>query len=268
MAFNKKKKSLPIFLAIAGIFVFLHYTGITRPLENFFIFLAKPLSERFYNASSSVNKTYKNSQESEENINEKLKNLEAEVAKLMVLKADYQEVIDENTKLKGLIDFSDSGDFDIVAASVIAKENIDKDNRDLVINRGIKDGLSEGLAVTNEHGVLIGKIIEVKDSVSKICLSVNPECSFAASIQNQNKTQGIVAGNLSLTIKMSFIPQLEKIAVNDIVITSGLGGKVPRGLVIGEISEVKSETNEVWQEAIIDPPVDFENLTVVSVVKP
>jgi len=268
MAFNKKKKTLPILLVIAGIFVVLHYIGITRPLENFLIFLAKPLSEKLYNTSLSVNHSYKNSQKSEDDQNEKVKKLEAEKASLMVLKADYQEVIDENIKLKSLIDFSDSSDFGIVAASVIAKENIDKDNRDLLINRGLKDGLSDGLAVTDEHGVLVGKIIETKDSVAKICLSVNPECSFAASILNQNKTQGIVAGNLSLTIKMSFIPQLEKIAINDIVITSGLGGKVPRGLVIGKISEVKSETNEVWQEAIIDPPVDFNNLTVVSVILP
>lgn len=268
MSFNKKKRSLSIFLALAGIFVILHYIGLTRPLENFLIFLAKPVSERLYNISLFVNRSYESSQQSEEDISAKLKELEAEVSSLMVLKADYQEVMDENIKLKSLIDFTDSGDFGVVAASVIAKENIDKDNRDLVINRGLKDGLSEGLAVTDEHGVLVGKIIEAKDNISKICLSINPECSFAASIQNRNKTQGIVAGNLSLTIKMSFIPQLEKIAVSDIVITSGLGGKVPRGLVIGEISEVKSETNEVWQEAIIDPPVDFDNLTVVSVILP
>ncbi len=268
MVFNRKRKPLSIFLALAGVFIFLHYTGITRPLENFLVFLAQPISERFYNLSLLVNRNYESSQKSEEDVDAKLRELESEVASLMVLKADYQEVMDENMKLKSLIDFSDSGDFGMVAASVIAKENIDKDNRDLVINRGLKDGLSEGLAVTNEHGVLIGKIIESKDNISKICLSVNPECSFAASVQNQNKTQGIVAGNLSLTIKMSFIPQLEKISVGDIVITSGLGGKVPRGLVIGEISEVKSETNEVWQEAIIDPPVDFDNLTVVSVILP
>lgn len=266
MSFYKKKKTFPIFLLIACLLVIFHYSGLSKPLENFLVFLAKPVSSFFYNSSLFVNKAYEDSQESEEDYQEKINRLERELASLMVVKADYQEVIDENSKLKSLIDFADNNSFGVIAASVIAKENIDKENRDLVINRGLRDGLSDGLAVVDENGVLIGKIVETKESISKICLSVNPECSFAASVQNQNKTQGIVAGNLGLTIKMTFIPQLEKIFPGDIVITSGLGEKIPRGLVIGKISELKSEANEVWQEAIIDPPVNFNNLTVVSVI--
>jgi rod shape-determining protein MreC len=263
----RKKNPLTIFLAVFIILIFFHYTGLTKPLENFLLFLVKPLSGHFYNLSSSANRAY-NASQNQEDLNYKIKTLEEEVASLTVAKAGCQEALDENKKLEEMLNFTNENKFKLVVAGVIAKENIDKDNRDLVINRGLQDGLKTGLAVIDEQGILVGKVVEAKDSMARICLSVNPDCEFAASIQNQVKTQGLVGGVLGLTIKMSYIPQLEKLAVGDTVVTSGLGGLVPRGLVVGQISSIKSEDNEVWQEATINPPVNFNNLTVVSVVIP
>jgi rod shape-determining protein MreC len=263
----RKKNPLSLFLVIFGLLVIFHYAGIIKPLENFLFFLAKPIANRFYSLSSSAHQAYRDSQ-NQVDLNKKIKELEDKIAELSVEKADCREAIDGNLKLEKALNFRKENNFKLIAANVIAKENIDKDNRDLVINRGLKDNLKIGLAVVDEQGVLIGKVVEAKDSISRICLSINPNCEFAASIQNQTKTQGLVGGNLGLTIKMSYIPQLEKISIGDTIITSGLGGGIPRGLVVGQVTEVRSENNEVWQEAMIDPPVDFNNLTVVSVIIP
>jgi rod shape-determining protein MreC len=67
---------------------------------------------------------------------------------------------------------------------------------------------------------------------------------------------------------MNYIPQLEKVTVGDTVVTSGLSEDIPRGLVIGRVTNVKSISNEVWQTATIEPLLNFKNLTVVSVVIP
>ena len=124
------------------------------------------------------------------------------------------------------------------------------------------------LGLINEEGVVVGKIIDIKPGTAKICLTTSPGCQLAASLQNQNKTLGIVEGDLGLTIKMSYIPQLEKININDIVITSGLGGDIPRGLVIGKVQSVRNESNEIWQSATIEPLVNMDNLTVLAVIIP
>lgn len=246
--------------------VVLHYSGVLRPLERFFLYVSKPVASSFYNISLKTNKAYRDSQD--ENPYKIIDSLKKEISSLSVIKSEYQEVMDENLRLKELLGFVNENDFNLVLAAVVARESFESDSLDLIINKGAVNGLSLGLAVVNEQGILIGKIIEVKDSISKICLSINPGCEFAASIQNSGRTQGLVSGNLGLTAKMGYIPQLEKININDLVITSGLGGKIPRGLVIGKITEVRSEKNEVWQEAIIEAPLDFNNLTVVSAVIP
>lgn len=263
----KRRKSFVVFSLVLLLAIFLHYSGVSKPLENFLLFIVKPISASLYNLSSNTNQTYQNSQDLEDPF-ALIESLQREKASLMVQKSEYQEVIDENRRLKELLSFINENTFTLLPAAVIAQDNLDQDSQDLVINKGSNDGLSEGLAVVNEEGVLVGKIIEVKEVIAKMCLSINPGCQFAASIQNSDYTQGLVDGNLGLTVKMNYIPQLEKIDEGDIVISSGLGGKIPRGLVIGEIKEVNKENNEVWQEAIIEPPLAFNNLTIVSVVMP
>ncbi|MBN2854108.1 rod shape-determining protein MreC [Patescibacteria group bacterium] len=264
---TKRKKPFIIFLAILIVTIIFHYSGILRPLENFLLFSAKPLTKLFYNISLKTNSAFHESQQ-ELDPTTIIKKLQEEKAELIIEKSKYQEIVDENRRLKELLGFINENDFRLVLAGVIAQENLEQESRDLIINKGRLDGLSNGLAVVNEQGVLIGKIVEVKDSISKICLSITPGCEFASSLQNSDRTQGLVDGNLGLTVKMSYIPQLEKISIGDLVITSGLGGKIPRGLVIGQIISIRSESNEVWQEAIIEPPLDFNNLTVVSAVIP
>jgi len=266
MKLGKQKPFLIFFLILIALII-LHYAKVIRPLERFLLYISKPIAGSFYNSSLKTNQVYKQSQNDEDFLST-TKALEDEVASLVIAKANYQEVIDENRRLKELLGFINENEFKLVLAAVVANESLEQENRDLTINKGALDGLSSGLAVVNEQGILIGKITEVKDSISKICLSINPDCEFAASMQNEDRTQGLTSGNLGLTIKMNYIPQLEKISLGDLVITSGLGGRIPRGLVIGKVTEVNSENNEVWQEAIIEAPLDFNNLTVVSAVIP
>lgn len=262
----KKQKPFIIVLLVVISLVVLHYLGALRPLERFFFYVSKPVASSFYNISLKTNKAFNESQEDDPFLT--INKLQEEIASLSISKSEYKEVVDENIRLKELLGFDSKNDFNLVLAAVVAKENFEQDSQDLIINKGAIDGLSSGLAVVNEQGILIGKIVEVKESISKICLSINPGCEFSASIQNSGRTQGLVTGNLGLTAKMNYIPQLEKINTNDLVITSGLGGKIPRGLVIGRITEIRSEKNEVWQEAIIEASLDFNNLTIVSAVIP
>jgi len=264
----KRNNPIIIFLVVFGLLVFLHSVGALRPLENFFLNLIKPVSGQFYNVGNAVNKSYQD-RESQASLNAKIDGLTKEVAALTIANSQEKELIEENTKLRNLLKFINENNYKATAAAVVARESLvegSEDGQDLIINKGIKDGLSVGQGVVSEEGLIIGKIIEVKDTSAKICLTTSSECKLAAAIQNQTKTQGITDGDLGLTIKMNYIPQLEKVSPGDTVITSGLGGKIPRGLVIGKIIEVRNESNEVWQDATIEPIVNLNNLTVVAVI--
>lgn len=263
----KNNKSIIIFLAVSGLLIFFHSLGVLSPVENFLISVAKPISSRLYSWGSAVNHSYGADQDVA-SLQAQVDKLAREIAILTVANSRSLEIEKENKKLRDTLVFKNSNNFRLLLASVIAKEAGMEESRDLVINRGRQDGLSIGLGVISESGEIVGKIVDIKDNTSRMCLTTSPNCQFAASVQNQSRTQGITDGDLGLTIKMTYIPQLEKISPSDLIITSGLGEMIPRGLVIGKVTQVKNESNEVWQEATIEPLTNFDNLTIVSVVIP
>ena len=138
----------------------------------------------------------------------------------------------------------------------------------IIIDKGSRDGVSPGLAIVNGQGIIIGKVAEVKENISQVNLTNNSKCKLAATILNQEKTSGIAEGELGLTIKMKFIPQESEVAVGDIIVTSGLEQAIPRGLVIGKVTQVEKENNDIWQLATIESLVNTQDLVIVSVLIP
>ncbi len=266
----KKNNPILIFLVVFGLLVFLHGVGVLRPLENVILNWVKPVNGQFYQWGNMFSRSYTD-RETQATLSARVSELTNEVAALTVANSQQKEVLNENEKLRNLLKFVSDNKYKSVAAAVIARESITEETengQDLIINKGTSDGVAIGQGVVSEEGVIIGKVIEAKETSAKICLTTSPECKLAAAIQNQVQTQGITDGDLGLTIKMNYIPQLEKIAPGDTVISSGLGGSIPRGLVIGKIIEVRNESNEVWQDATIEPLVNLNNLTVVAVIIP
>ncbi len=266
----KKHKTVLILTVVLALLIFLHWLGALKPVEDFFVWLAKPLTSRFYRQGEAFNAAYSARQE-RQNLAAQVEALSQEVARLTVANANDYALAEENKQLRAQLDFISGHNFQAVTAGVIAQETAVEAtgaNQDLIINRGLKDGLRLGLGVISPTGVIIGKIVDLKDTTARVCLTTTPGCKLAAAVQNADQTQGLTDGDLGLTIKMSYIPQTEKIAADDLVVSSGLGGDIPHGLVIGKISHVINESNEVWQEATIVPLVNLSTLTVVSVIIP
>jgi len=264
---KKLKKYNPFikFLVAVVLLIFLHGIGLLSPLENFLLFLTKPLNAHLYSWSASLNNSYNVSQDPEV-LQAKIQELNKRISTLTVANSQYLEMDAENKKLRDALNFLSTNNFKAVTARIIAKQVQVNDNSDLVIDRGSRDGLTPGLGVVNEEGIIVGKIVNVKDTSATVCLTISSDCQLAAMIQNGTKTQGVTAGDLGLTIKMNYIPQLEKIAIGDMIVTSGLSDNIPRGLLIGKIAQVYNASNEVWQTATIEPLLNLDNLTIVSVI--
>ncbi|MDI3496197.1 MAG: rod shape-determining protein MreC [Patescibacteria group bacterium] len=265
----KRKNPFLILLAIFLLIIILHWGGVLQPVERLIFKAIRPLSNDLYLWGNNISASYEERTEKEELL-ARIEKLEAEVKTLAIDRAAYYEVLSENEKLRKQLDFVDNHNFSTVLAHVIAQEGLftTAQRRDLIIDKGRQAGLREGLAVISDGGIVIGKIVAVEEESARVCLTTTPGCQLAVSLQNEARTQGLSDGRLGLTIAMDYIPQLEKIAVSDIVITSGLSSEIPRGLVVGKVAEVKSESNEVWQSALIEPLLNFNNLTIVSVVLP
>ncbi len=258
------------YIAVIGLLVFLYAIGLLGPLESIVSKVLNPILFRAQLVSSSLNQKYQE-QTSKIDFAQTFHDQQAEISRLLSENAELKIVKEENEIMRKYLDFFSEHSYARVMAGVISRGNItDSASRIEVISidKGSRDGLYPGLAAINEEGVVIGKIAKVKEAMSEIHLVLNDECRLAATILGDDKTSGIVEGRLGLTMKMSFIPQSKNIVKGDIVVSSGLEELIPRGLVIGQVSELIKENNELWQEAVLDSSVDLDELIVVSILLP
>lgn len=264
-------------MAVITLLIFLHYSKLLNPVESFLSSKLKPIFKVFYSFSFDISQIYLKQTE-EIDLSAELKSARETINRLTAEKVDTKFLEEENLALRKQLNFLSKIGRRYLIANIISRgesKHDANDSRSIVIDRGSRDGLLPGLAVmsvlssaTSSQGVVIGKIINVKDNLSEVFLVTDKNCQLAAAILGETKTIGIVSGELGLTIKMEFIPQTENIRVGDLVATSGLEQNIPRGLLIGQVSKVVKENNAVWQNATIEPQIDLDSLSLVSILLP
>ncbi len=132
------------------------------------------------------------------------------------------------------------------------------------VDRGGDAKLDDGMAVLSTAG-LVGRIVSHNARTSKVLLITNPSSSVNAVVQGAPGATGVVNGTADGRLVMRYIPQSEPVKVNDLVVTSGLGGAFPRDLAIGRIVHVQSRDVDMFQEAAVEPFADFARLRHVLV---
>ena len=118
-----------------------------------------------------------------------------------------------------------------------------------------------------EEGMIIGKIIEVQDEISKAIILLDSNSKTAATFKGKERTLGIINGDHGLGMKMELIPQDENIANNDIVITSGTEEYIPYGFIIGSVTKVNKEANNFFQTAFVQPLISYNTIRIVTILK-
>jgi rod shape-determining protein MreC len=195
--------------------------------------------------------------------------LKEQVAELLQYKQYITEFQIENQELRNLLGFRErSFQYDLEAAEVIARDPSNWFNV-ISIDKGERHGIQKDMAVVTDKG-LAGYVISTTHSTSKVMLITDERSSVSAMIQ-RTRDNGVVKGSIdpapSGYLKMVFLPHDANLVKGDIVISSGLGGLIPKGIVIGEVEEANKESYELMQHAIIKPSVDFLKLERVFVIK-
>jgi len=130
---------------------------------------------------------------------------------------------------------------------------------------GSLQGVEIGMPVVSGGAGLVGRISQVGPRTSEVQLLTDTDSAVAALLQTSRVT-GLVVGQPDSTLQMEYIPQEEQIDVGDIVLTSGLGGVLPKGLVIGQVTEVLQMDYALFQSATVRPAIDFSRLELVLVI--
>ncbi len=135
----------------------------------------------------------------------------------------------------------------------------------LIVDKGSSDSVRAGAVVVAPQG-LLGRVVSVGANSSRILLITDSSSSVNVLLQTSRAT-GVATGQLGGTLLMKYIPQGEVVRQGDMVLTSGLGGNFPKGLIVGRVSQVRQKDIELFQEAVVESLIDFPRLEVVYIIR-
>lgn len=139
-------------------------------------------------------------------------------------------------------------------------------SRFLLIDKGSNDGLKVNQAVVFKDN-FIGRILEVDPKKSRVILGSDPDSRISAFSQSDSgKAKGILIGEFGSEMILDKILHEEPIKIGDLVYSEGQELEIPRGLILGQVSEVIEKDNEIFKKARVKPVFEIGDLEVVFVV--
>lgn len=196
--------------------------------------------------------------------------LQIDYMQLQYQYSQLEEEAQENDRLKALLEAQSRYDeLEPIYAKVIAKEA----GRwfDLFsINRGTLSGVSKGMAVISADG-LVGRVYEAGLNYAKVICIINGDSAVSCLIE-RTRDNGILKGQLSAasdddTCQMYYVPSVNDIMPGDSVVTSGLDGIYPKGLIVGTVTEVSRQSDTSSQYLSVKPAADFKHIEEVLVLQ-
>jgi rod shape-determining protein MreC len=136
--------------------------------------------------------------------------------------------------------------------------------KSILINKGTAQGLMVGFPVLNDQGI-IGRITECSWNVSRVMLIVDKSSNVSALLQG-SRTHGVLQGDGAAGCRLKYIPKTEEARIGDAVISSGLGGIFPKGIILGLVAAIDKRDGALFQRIDVQPSVDFSKLEEIVVL--
>jgi rod shape-determining protein MreC len=253
----------------------LRTTGQLGPVEDLTYRLFAPVQIALLDLTNGVTNLFGGFQDVN-TLRAQVRDLKARLDKLTVDEVRMGELENEVSQLREQLKYKQANpDYVLVGGSVLAANNPDQarvlgqDPSNLIysvtIDQGRAEGVAVGMPIVTPRG-LVGRVSEVGTEWARVLLIVDPSSSVNAVIQSSRAT-GVIQGYQNGMLIMKYLPQGEAVKVNDLVLTSGIGGSFPKRLVIGQVIEVHKRDTDLFQEALVRPSVDFNRLEFLLIMK-
>lgn len=177
--------------------------------------------------------------------------------------AELEEARLENERLQKIVGFIEASKLDALGARVIGRPPSAWEGS-LLIDRGSADGVKTGMPVLAPEG-LLGQTVEVTEHSAKVRLITDQRSGVAALIQ-ATRAEGVVRGSIEGLLSMEYVSRTSTVTVGDVVITSGMGGVYPKGLMIGEVETMELDDNDLYPSIVVRPTAQFEGIEEVVVL--
>lgn len=230
--------------------------NILTPIQKFFYLGSDFISDFIHPVANVWKLDGQNKKLREENI--KLQN------QIIKLKLKVQEIDDLENLYNALNYAKEKNIENYVTCNVIAKDPGNWFNL-FTIDAGLKDGITKNSTVMNGDG-LIGLVYEVGDTWAKVITIIDNRSRVSFEIlSDKNSNIGLINGSGDKNLKGYLFDTETKAEIGDYIVTSGLGLH-PKGIIIGKIKDVIVKEDELLENIIVEPNVNFKKLDRVFVI--
>lgn len=183
--------------------------------------------------------------------------LQAQNAELRKRNAELEEARLENERLKKLVGFAEAAGLDAKGAHVIGRPSSTWEGV-VVLDLGFEDGVTTGMPVLSAQGV-VGQVVESSLGSCRVRL-ITDQRSGAAALVQRTRATGVLRGSVDGGLTMDFVDRKFLPQRGDVVLTSGLGGVYPKGLLIGEVVDVDARPGDLFPHIVVESQVPFASL--------
>ena len=196
--------------------------------------------------------------------------LKSQLAEAQAEARDEKSAAEENERLRNLLDFKEKHtDYELESAKIVARSASNWSSA-YTIGKGSADGIKVGAPVITDTGVLTGTVKEVGTNWATVSTVIDAGTKIGATTSQSGST-GMIMGDYDLMqkgyAKLTYLPSDSQIFQGDTVLTSGVGGAFPEGLVVGSIDSVQTEAGGQVEYGLIKPGCDLNALVQVFVIK-
>lgn len=243
-------------------------TGFADPLTNLVGIVSTPFRNGINAVVNWTEEAYSDAFE-QDALKADYEQLKKDYAKLQEELREAQQAKDENERLRNLLGLKERRrELNFEAATVTAY-GADNWDSTLTISKGTDAGIAAGNCVVDEYGNLVGVVETVGTNWSTVMTIVDSDMEMGGLIARTNDA-AILEGDFDLMgqgkLKLSYLPETSELMAGDQVLTSGLSGMYPSGLVVGSIEEVRTDASGMNRYAGIVPETELNNLEQVFVV--
>lgn len=190
-------------------------------------------------------------------------------ARLLILERralKYAALASENNELRRLMNSSEVLDDRVIVGEVVGVSP-DPFSHEVIINKGRRDGVVPGQAILDAHG-LMGQVVQSSQLTSRVLLVSDSSHAVPVEVVRNGLRAILLGTGDTHTLDLVHVPDTADIQEGDLLVSSGLGGRFPRGYPVAEVSRITKEPGEPFVSIEAAPKAQLNQSRLVLVVFP
>lgn len=249
--------------AMIALLIFLARAGNTAPFENIILRATVPVTATALHAWRSV-AAVGGAAIDMRNVGEEVAALREENQRLQAEAARRAELARDNEALRKQLGIGTARSHALLDADVVAFDPLSF-TQYAVINKGARDGVKERMPVIMPGDVVLGKVAHVHETTADVMVIADSNNKVSVKTVSE-KASGVLGGTRGGSLLFDLIEKSAELSLDELVVTSGLDGVYPRGLIVGWVTKIIAEEEGIFQQAHLRPAYAEALPSVVFVI--